>query len=302
VGGDGGAVGGCAEVREKVASGASGGGRESAAEGGTNTLVSTDETVVTVAAVGSLNDDKKPHSPHTHRDHALASPASASSLANVFGGGRKNSMMISLCGRVLQERGNLTRSEQQEAFDRHLVTQDQFLSNPLDIASSPELYVSVNGDIYRWQLMAPAVLSALVYHTQLPTEVHQELVTLDSRFAMFQTKGSKYPSGEHHDRDGYTVDASEMPDLFMRLCSDSDDNDEDLELHARKRYTKKTNTPTQEQLLSMPLQEGANVLRFYLASGVAPVTASIYLWSYKSKVVISDVDGTITKSDLLGET
>lgn len=41
-------------------------------------------------------------------------------------------------------------------------------------------------------------------------------------------------------------------------------------------------------------------MRFYLSSGAAPVTASIYLWSYKSKVVISDVDGTITKSDLLG--
>ena len=40
-----------------------------------------------------------------------------------------------------------------------------------------------------------------------------------------------------------------------------------------------------EQLLSMPLQEGANVLRFYLSSGAAPVTASIWLWSYKSKVL-----------------
>ena len=33
------------------------------------------------------------------------------------------------------------------------------------------LSLSVNGDIYRWQLMAPAVLSALVYQHQLPTEV-----------------------------------------------------------------------------------------------------------------------------------
>jgi hypothetical protein len=34
----------------------------------------------------------------------------------------------------------------------------------------------------------------------------------------------------------------------------------------------------------MPLQQGANVLRFYLSSGAAPVEASIYLWSHKSKV------------------
>ena len=38
----------------------------------------------------------------------------------------------------------------------------------------------------------------------------------------------------------------------------------------------------------MPLQEGANVLRFYLSSGAAPVTASIWLWSYKSKVLVRE--------------
>lgn len=50
----------------------------------------------------------------------------------------------------------------------------------------------------------------------------------------------------------------------------------------------------------MPLKEGANVVRFYLSSSTTPVSSCIYLWSHKSKVVISDVDGTITKSDLLG--
>eukprot|EP00277_Geminigera_cryophila_P005355 CAMPEP_0179423546 /NCGR_PEP_ID=MMETSP0799-20121207/11075_1 /TAXON_ID=46947 /ORGANISM="Geminigera cryophila, Strain CCMP2564" /LENGTH=385 /DNA_ID=CAMNT_0021197863 /DNA_START=12 /DNA_END=1169 /DNA_ORIENTATION=+ len=192
----------------------------------------------------------------------------------------------------------MTHREQQEAFDRHLVTQEQFLSNPLDIASSPELYVSVNGDIYRWQLMAPAVLSALVYQHQLPTEVHQELVTLDSRFAMFQSKG-KNSLSDAEEREGYLEGANEMPDLLLRLCSEWEE-EEEFALLGRKKYMRKTNKPTQEQLLSMPLQEGANVLRFCLSSGAAPVTASIYLWSHKSKVVISDVDGTITKSDLLG--
>ena len=66
-----------------------------------------------------------------------------------------------------------------QAFEKHVVTLDQFLANPLDIASSPELYVSVDGDvsdsslcylpsdshalqIYRWQIMAPAGTSETV--------------------------------------------------------------------------------------------------------------------------------------------
>eukprot|EP00960_Hanusia_phi_P015292 451460-Hanusia_phi.AAC.7 len=54
---------------------------------------------------------------------------------------------ISLCGRILQQRADMSRKAQMEAFEKHVVTLDQFLANPLDIASSPELYVSVDGDV-----------------------------------------------------------------------------------------------------------------------------------------------------------
>ena len=34
---------------------------------------------------------------------------------------------------------------------------------------------------------------------------------------------------------------------------------------------------------------------------MASCHARIFLWSYNDKVVISDIDGTITKSDVLGQ-
>jgi phosphatidate phosphatase LPIN len=34
--------------------------------------------------------------------------------------------------------------------------------------------------------------------------------------------------------------------------------------------------------------------------GTARVEGKIFLWDYTAKIVISDVDGTITKSDVLG--
>lgn len=59
-------------------------------------------------------------------------------------------------------------------------------------------------------------------------------------------------------------------------------------------------TPTTEQLKSLDLQPGANTLRFYVEASSVELNCRIFLWSCHSKIVISDVDGTITRSDVLG--
>lgn len=62
--------------------------------------------------------------------------------------------------------------------------------------------------------------------------------------------------------------------------------------------------PTPEQLQSLGLQKGPNELEFEVVSGgvqgAVTVACSLYLWSHNAKIVVSDVDGTITKSDVLG--
>ncbi|KAM7517078.1 hypothetical protein LguiA_006661 [Lonicera macranthoides] len=63
-------------------------------------------------------------------------------------------------------------------------------------------------------------------------------------------------------------------------------------------------TPTSEQLASLNLKEGRNVVTFTFSTamlGEQQVDARIYLWRWDTRIVISDVDGTITKSDLLGQ-
>lgn len=42
-------------------------------------------------------------------------------------------------------------------------------------------------------------------------------------------------------------------------------------------------------------------LLFLFFQGMASCHARIFLWSHADKVVISDIDGTITKSDVLGQ-
>ncbi|KAF2911650.1 probable GPI-anchored adhesin-like protein PGA55 isoform X5 [Oryza sativa Japonica Group] len=63
-------------------------------------------------------------------------------------------------------------------------------------------------------------------------------------------------------------------------------------------------TPTSEELASLDLREGRNVVTFTFSTGMLgkqQVDAHIYLWKWNARIVISDVDGTITKSDVLGQ-
>ncbi|MFS7999107.1 putative phosphatidate phosphatase [Helianthus anomalus] len=66
----------------------------------------------------------------------------------------------------------------------------------------------------------------------------------------------------------------------------------------------RTLTPTPEQLASLNLAEGQNTVTFTFSTsvlGTQKVVARIYLWRWDTRIVISDVDGTITKSDVLGQ-
>ncbi|KAF9971254.1 hypothetical protein BGZ73_005830 [Actinomortierella ambigua] len=76
--------------------------------------------------------------------------------------------------------------------------------------------------------------------------------------------------------------------------------------HAYSRHERryaKTLRLTSDQLKSLNLKRGANTLTFSVASsyqGKATCVAKLFLWQYDYQVVISDIDGTITKSDALG--
>ncbi|CCF51385.1 uncharacterized protein UHO2_04207 [Ustilago hordei] len=65
----------------------------------------------------------------------------------------------------------------------------------------------------------------------------------------------------------------------------------------------KTLRLTSDQLKSLNLRKGANSITFSVTSsysGVATCSARIFLWESSHKIVVSDIDGTITKSDALG--
>eukprot|EP00271_Cylindrocystis_brebissonii_P009506 TRINITY_DN2442_c0_g1_i1.p1 TRINITY_DN2442_c0_g1~~TRINITY_DN2442_c0_g1_i1.p1 ORF type:complete len:1501 (-),score=396.45 TRINITY_DN2442_c0_g1_i1:142-4644(-) len=73
--------------------------------------------------------------------------------------------------------------------------------------------------------------------------------------------------------------------------------------HRPRKHRVRMAVPSAEQLASLPLQLGKNRICFYFFSqvlGKQQVECSLYVWKWNARVVISDVDGTITKSDVLG--
>ena len=70
----------------------------------------------------------------------------------------------------------------------------------------------------------------------------------------------------------------------------------------KKKY--KSFFPSSNQLKQLELKPGRNDICFICrtsSSGIQTLKTSIYLWPSTSKIVISDVDGTITRSDVLGQ-
>ena len=47
------------------------------------------------------------------------------------------------------------------------------------------------------------------------------------------------------------------------------------------------------------MNPGKNEIKFYIYKK-AFISGNIYYWDHSEKIVISDIDGTVTKSDFLG--
>lgn len=70
----------------------------------------------------------------------------------------------------------------------------------------------------------------------------------------------------------------------------------------QKRFVRSLRLPS-DSLKALGLRKGMNEVRFSVTTkfqGTSWCMCHVYLWDWCDKIVISDIDGTITKSDVLG--
>lgn len=105
-------------------------------------------------------------------------------------------------------------------------------------------------------------------------------------------------SGLHLDSTG---DSSTLSG-FTTTTTEGDTNPESKEANNANdgKFFIKTLRLSSEQLQCLDLKYGENDLMFSVDQGRASVTSKLFVWRWNMPIVISDIDGTITKSDALG--
>uniref|UniRef100_A0AAR2M5D6 phosphatidate phosphatase n=1 Tax=Pygocentrus nattereri TaxID=42514 RepID=A0AAR2M5D6_PYGNA len=211
---------------------------------------------------------------------------------------------MSLCG----TEGH-SRQINKEKFMAHIVKYQDLVSNP-GIIDDPNLVFCINSNYYNWAVAAPMILSMQAFQKNLPKSTVEQLI----KDKMPKKSGRWWFSWRRRDMNSNQVQLlkRESKDHSGQLSSDDDGTDSIRQKTIAETMTtaqclsqmyRKSLRLTSQQIERLNLREGANKIVFSVTTqyqGTCRCEAAIYLWNWDDKVIISDIDGTITKSDALG--
>ncbi|KAL2773600.1 phosphatidate phosphatase LPIN1 isoform 2, partial [Daubentonia madagascariensis] len=228
------------------------------------------------------------------------------------------SIAISLCGGLSDNR-EITK----DAFLEQAVSYQQFVDNPA-IIDDPNLVVKIGNKYYNWTTAAPLLLAMQAFQKPLPKATVESIMRdkMPKKGGRWwfswrgrnttikeESKPEQCLSGKGHS----TGEQPSQLSMATRIKHESSSSDEEhaaakpssashLPLLSNVSY-KKTLRLTSEQLKSLKLKNGPNDVVFSVTTqyqGTCRCEGTIYLWNWDDKVIISDIDGTITRSDTLG--
>ncbi|KAK1426099.1 hypothetical protein QVD17_14767 [Tagetes erecta] len=232
-----------------------------------------------------------------------------------FDAPRRTRIEISLCGNLL--RPGMGLSTASETFNAHRIPEEEFKISAASIIKNDSLVVKIEDKYFTWDKVAHIVLGMAAYGLEMPVE-SKDAIPVDSSGPNEGTGLVSTPSGRIWRlwpipfRRIKTLDhnSSNISSEDVFLDSESVfDSPQPVEttptssLSPQKQFIR-TQVPTTEQISSLNLKDGQNMVSFIFSTrvlGVQKVDAHIYLWKWNARIVISDVDGTITKSDVLGQ-
>ncbi|NXA11586.1 LPIN3 phosphatase, partial [Sapayoa aenigma] len=200
-----------------------------------------------------------------------------------------------------------------EKFMEHMVSYQQFAENPM-LVNDPNLVILINNKYYSWAVAAPMVLSLQAFHKNIPESIIDQLVK-----EKMPKKGRRWWFWRRREFPAVAVCLQQWIQAlpFPSLCRQEEEelSSDDETLHSENMLPmeapaqkplptyKKSLRLSSEQIGRLNLQDGPNEVSFSVTTqyqGTCRCEATIYLWNWDDKVVISDIDGTITKSDALG--
>ncbi|XP_030016197.1 phosphatidate phosphatase LPIN2 isoform X2 [Sphaeramia orbicularis] len=233
---------------------------------------------------------------------------------------------LSLCG-GLTENAEISK----ERFMEHIITYHEFAENPA-IIDNPNLVVKIGNRYYNWTLAAPLILSLQAFQKNLPkaTEeawVKEKMPKKSGRWWFWrkradstikQSEAKLETKEESHLEEGPSISQEKLPLPPKPGDSSSDEEAKevsavscqerlqpvDAQHHSSPHTYRKSLRLSSDQIASLKLKEGPNDVTFSITTqyqGTCRCEGTIYLWNWDDKVIISDIDGTITKSDVFGQ-
>uniref|UniRef100_A0A8C9W2D9 phosphatidate phosphatase n=1 Tax=Scleropages formosus TaxID=113540 RepID=A0A8C9W2D9_SCLFO len=233
---------------------------------------------------------------------------------------------LSLCG-GLSESADADICK--EKFMEHVITYHEFAANPA-LIDNPNLVVKIGNRYYNWTLAAPLVLSLQAFQKNLPKVdawVKEKMPKKSGGWWFWRKRSDSTIKqvGPTHVLFELTHVSHPHPSACLTAIhraqaadSSSDEEAQEISAAAAALDRRPAGAPLQtsspsykkslrlstEQIASLKLKEGPNDVTFSITTqyqGTCRCQGTIYLWNWDDKVVISDIDGTITKSDVFGQ-
>ncbi|KAG8446178.1 hypothetical protein GDO86_013870 [Hymenochirus boettgeri] len=204
---------------------------------------------------------------------------------------------LSLCGGLAE-----TWDIPHDWFQKHRISYSEFCNNPA-IIEDPRLVLRIHNKYYNWAAAAPIILCMQVFQQDLPQGVINQL----EQQKMPRNQGWWF-SWRRRD--------TQLPMYKPQECEEQkESNPNSLKEFVGEKTEDSPMVPaipstyqrslrlTSEQIKCLNLHSGANDVVFSVCTkfqGTCRSRAQIFLWDCKDRVIISDIDGTVTKSDALG--
>ncbi|KAJ0024518.1 hypothetical protein Pint_08799 [Pistacia integerrima] len=218
---------------------------------------------------------------------------------------------VSLCKHLLWE--GMGANAASQAFDAEKVDIEKFTSPGPAVLKNDRLVVRIGGHYFPWDVAAPFVLGMVAFGIKeinepkgmIPVDRVEKSLVGDPSKSIVSPGGSwrlwPFSLRRSKSRKATQPAQSDTKSSDAEVASESIDGLNEANNVCKPKMAKKmvrAITPTSEQLASLNLKEGRNTVTFTFSTamlGKQEVDARIYLWKWNTRIVISDVDGTITK-------
>ncbi|XP_076260266.1 phosphatidate phosphatase LPIN isoform X2 [Rhynchophorus ferrugineus] len=239
-------------------------------------------------------------------------------------------ILLSLCGWD----PNLT----QERFDEYRVSFSDFCNNPV-ILENPKMVAKIHDKFYTWKVASPMLISAICFGRPLiqscvddlsntfmavqgskdkPPEAKSQ--TNKSSWWSWRSKSSREATPAKEEpkiKPAPAEVAEEVQEIKVEIpVTEVAEVKEEQKVTEKQEIVEEETSPkispdkcrktlrlSSKQISSLNLRDGMNEVQFSVTTAYQGTTrchCHLYKWKWDDKIVISDIDGTITKSDVLG--